>query len=241
MKTLCTVLFALILAAPCQAQTIDSSRYAAVAYSMKTKKYGYAWDCGSRFRAESTALANCRAADAEIITWTKFGYIVLLIAEDGAYGAGEVNGAGVSSAMAYDRALAQLRKHTKSKVKTAIRVCSGDVHPKVVTAEWRARLAQLRHQLGRQGVELRFQHVAQHLGLADGHALALPLLHDFALHHSESLQSLFPRIQAPRQVREHENRLQVGLLPGVLLGLGEPQPPLDDTIIRPAFHQRNPR
>ena len=135
MKTLVAILFVACAAAPVQAQAIDSSRYAAVAYSIKTGSYGYGWDCGSRFSAERTALANCRGADAQVLTWTRFGYIVLLIAEDGAYGVGEVHGAGVSSAQAYDRALAQLRKVTRSRVKTAVRVCSGDVPPKVVTAD----------------------------------------------------------------------------------------------------------
>ena len=135
MKTAITVLFLALLAAPVQAQSIDPSRYAAVAYSLKTGSYGYAWDHSSRFSAERTALANCRGSDAKVLTWTRFGYIVLLIAEDGAYGVGEVHGAGVSSAQAYDRAFAHLRKHTKSRIKTAVRVCSGDVPPRVVKAD----------------------------------------------------------------------------------------------------------
>lgn len=138
MKTLHAFAVVVALAAfggTASAQAIDSSRYAAVAYSMKTGKFGYGYDQPSRIAAERRALAECAADDAEVVTWTRFGYIVLLIAEGNAYGVGEVHGAGASAADAYERALAQLRKHTKKKITTAVRVCSGNVPPKVVRAE----------------------------------------------------------------------------------------------------------
>jgi hypothetical protein len=121
-----------LFAGPASAQAIDSTRYAAVAYSQKTGNYGYGYDQPSRAAAERRALAECKGDDAEIVTWTQFGYIVLLIAEDNAYGVGEVHGAGVSSADAYRRALAQLRKHTAKKISTVVIVCSGDVAPRVI-------------------------------------------------------------------------------------------------------------
>ncbi len=132
MKTLAAALIALfVVAGNTPAAEIDSTRYAAVAFSVKTGKWGYGYDHPSRFSAERAALRNCPAADAEVVTWTQFGWIVLLIAEDGSYGCGEVHGAGANSRDANAKALAQLRKHTKSPVKTYVRVCSGDIAPVV--------------------------------------------------------------------------------------------------------------
>ena len=134
MKTLAAALIALfVVAGDVSAQAVDSSRYAAVAFSKKTGKYGYGYDHPSRFSAERAALRNCPEADAKVLTWTRFGYIVLLIAADGSPGFGQVNGAGANSRDAYEEALANLRKNTKSPIKTYVRVCSGDVAPVVKT------------------------------------------------------------------------------------------------------------
>ena len=68
-----------------------------------------------------------------VLTWVKFGWAVLVIAEDNAYGYDEVHGAGVTSKVAYENALKNLRKKTTAEVKTVvIIICSGDVKPEVV-------------------------------------------------------------------------------------------------------------
>src|SRR5262245_3721544 len=43
---------------------VDSSRYGAIAYSLKTGKFGYAWNYGSRHSAETAALSECPESDA---------------------------------------------------------------------------------------------------------------------------------------------------------------------------------
>lgn len=140
MKTLITtfVLASLALCffptpAPADDVTIDSNSYAAIAFSPKTGKYGYAWNHSTRAGAEKAALSECKADDAKVVTWVKFGWAVLVIGEDNAYGYDEVHGDGANSKDAYESALKELRKHSEAKVKTIIIVCSGDVKPKVIT------------------------------------------------------------------------------------------------------------
>jgi len=119
--------------APADDVKIDPDTYAAIAFSPKTGKYGYAWNYSTRAAAEKAALSECKADDAKVVTWVQFGWAVLVIAEDNAYGYDEVHGDGANSKDAYDSALKELRKNSDAKVKTIIIVCSGDVKPKVIT------------------------------------------------------------------------------------------------------------
>lgn len=111
---------------------IDPDRYGALSYSPKTGKYGYSWNHTSRAAAEKTALDECKADDAKVLTWVKFGWAALVIAEDNAYGYDEVHGDGVTDADAEKKAMEALRKHSDKKVTTVVIVCSGDVKPKVI-------------------------------------------------------------------------------------------------------------
>ncbi|HET8798752.1 MAG TPA: DUF4189 domain-containing protein [Thermoanaerobaculia bacterium] len=47
----------------------DYDQYGAIAYSMKTKRFGYSTGEGSRYDAEQSALGYCRAADCRIQLW----------------------------------------------------------------------------------------------------------------------------------------------------------------------------
>jgi hypothetical protein len=111
---------------------IDSNTYAAIAFSQKTGKYGYAWNYRSRAAAQREALARCPGADAEVVAWVNFGWAVLVIGEDGASGYATAYGEGATSGDAYRNALGEMRKHSDARVKTVLIVCSGDVRPKVI-------------------------------------------------------------------------------------------------------------
>lgn len=111
---------------------IDPDRYGALVYSPKTGKYGYSWNHTTRGAAEKAALDQCKEPDAKVLTWVKFGWAVLVIAEDKGYGYDEVHGEGVTDADAERSAMKELRKKTQSKVKTIVIVCSGDVKPRVI-------------------------------------------------------------------------------------------------------------
>src|SRR5207248_878023 len=65
--------------------TLNPDGYAAVAYSAKTGKYGYAYNLGSRGAAEREALSGCKEDDAKIVGWVNDGFLVLVIADDNAY------------------------------------------------------------------------------------------------------------------------------------------------------------
>jgi hypothetical protein len=62
-------------------------RYAAIAYSAATGKYGYSYGWSSRASAERDALARCKAADARVLTWTRNSYCALAKGKNGAYAA----------------------------------------------------------------------------------------------------------------------------------------------------------
>lgn len=111
---------------------IDPDTFGAIAYSPKTGKYGYAWNQTTRRAAERVAVAECKEDDAKLLTWVQFGWAVLVIAEDKAYGFDEVHGPGATDADAEEKAMKELRKRTDAKVKTIVIVCSGDVKPKVI-------------------------------------------------------------------------------------------------------------
>jgi hypothetical protein len=112
---------------------INPDRYGAIAFSPKTKKYGYAWNYSTREGAEKAALSEVKEDDAKNLTWVKFGWAVLVIAEDGAYGYDVVYGDGVTDGEAITKATKQLRKHSEAKIVTTVIVCSGDIKPKVIT------------------------------------------------------------------------------------------------------------
>lgn len=120
-------------ASKAHAVDIDFGRYAAVAYSSKTGKFGYAWDWGSRATAESVALMNCKADDAKVVGWVKGGWLVLAVADDNAYGVGYTFGEGASNADARQRAIKDCMKHSKSTgpIKIKVVLCSGDYAPVV--------------------------------------------------------------------------------------------------------------
>src|SRR5436190_6267409 len=125
MKSLCPafVLSALVAAlfAPLAGAAdakIDPDKYGALVYSPKTGKYGYSWNHDSRAAAEKAALAQCKEPDAKVLTWVKFGWAVLVIAEDNCYGFDEVHGDGVTDADAEKKAMKKLREQTKAKVTT---------------------------------------------------------------------------------------------------------------------------
>jgi len=112
---------------------VDPDKYGAIAFSPKTGKYGYAWNWGSREAAEKAALAEVKADDAKNLTWVKYGWAVLVIAEDGAYGYDCVYGDGATDTEAVEKATKQLRKYSQEKIVTTVIVCSGDVKPKVIS------------------------------------------------------------------------------------------------------------
>jgi hypothetical protein len=111
---------------------IDSNTYAAIAFSQKTGKYGYAWNYRSLGAAQRAALSRCPEADAEVVAWVNFGWAVLVISEDGASGYATSYGEGSTSGDAYRLALREMRKHSDAPVKTILIVCSGDVQPRVI-------------------------------------------------------------------------------------------------------------
>ena len=63
-------------------------RFAAVAFSSATKRYGYSYNCRSTERAKELALSNCGAADARVVAWSKNGYIAIARGYRGATGWG---------------------------------------------------------------------------------------------------------------------------------------------------------
>src|SRR5262245_2529559 len=106
---------------------VDPDKYGAIAFSPKTKKYGYAYNFSTQEAAEKAALAAVKADDAKNLTWVKYGWAALVIAEDGAYGYDHTFGDGATDGEAVEKAIKQLRKHSDKKIVTTVIVCSGDV------------------------------------------------------------------------------------------------------------------
>jgi hypothetical protein len=113
-----------------QADSIDFSTYAAVAYSSSTGSYGYAWNYGTRGEAEQVALSRCTAADARIVGWVQGGWLALAIGENNAYGVGSEYGDGATNTVAEQRAIDQCHSRGE-KVSILICICSGDIDPVV--------------------------------------------------------------------------------------------------------------
>jgi hypothetical protein len=130
---LATLTLAGLFAPAAQAQVqIRSDTYAAVAYSPSTGKYGYGWNYSSKYAAERAALSECRVADARIVGWAKFGWLVLVVADDNAYGVAPAWGEGATAAQACQGALRELRKRSNAKVTDVVILCSGNVRPRVI-------------------------------------------------------------------------------------------------------------
>ena len=65
------------------------TKYAAIAYSPETGKYGYSNGWLSFTNAKRVALSHCKAKDAKIVTWVGNGWCALAIGDDrAAYGFG---------------------------------------------------------------------------------------------------------------------------------------------------------
>lgn len=105
-------------------------RFAAIAYSPKTGKYGYAQDCYSREIAERTALKNCDAEDARIATWVCNGFCAIAVGSDGAWGAGYSNSLKASNKSAKENALETCRENCPD-AKMLLCICSIDRSPEV--------------------------------------------------------------------------------------------------------------
>lgn len=88
----------------------DGDRFAAIAYSSSTGKYGYSYGYGSRAEAETQAVIRAKAEDAQVVVWVKNGWAALALGDKkGAYGYGW---SAESRADAENRALKQASKRT---------------------------------------------------------------------------------------------------------------------------------
>ena len=97
-------------------------RYAAIAYSPSTGKYGYSFGSGSRCCAEQTAMRHCPMEDARIVAWSRNSWCVLALGDEvGKYGWAWAT----SSGCAKSRALEECRKRT-TNCYIAVSVFSGN-------------------------------------------------------------------------------------------------------------------
>ena len=71
---------------PSTAEAAGASRFAAIAYSPNTGRFGYAYGFGSLREAENDALRRCGAADARIVAWVQNGWVALALGNSSAYG-----------------------------------------------------------------------------------------------------------------------------------------------------------
>jgi uncharacterized protein DUF4189 len=65
-----------------QVWVIDPERFAAIAYSPSTGKYGYSYNYRSRSAAETAALEHLPQPDARIVCWVKAGFCALAKGDD---------------------------------------------------------------------------------------------------------------------------------------------------------------
>ncbi|MBC8871217.1 MAG: DUF4189 domain-containing protein [Planctomycetes bacterium] len=96
-----------------QSQPATSSysreRYAAIAYSPSTGKYGYSHGSSSRCSAERAALGHCPEKDVRILAWTRNAWCVLALGDSvGEYGWAWAT----DSQRAKSRAIEECRKRT---------------------------------------------------------------------------------------------------------------------------------
>jgi serine/threonine-protein kinase len=126
----CLLTGSLEFAPRAQADSIDFSTYAAVAFSSSTGSYGYAWNYGTRGEAEQAALSRCTASDGRIVGWVQGGWLVLAIGENNLYGVGWEYGDGATNTVAEQRAINECHSRGDN-VRTLICLCSGDIDPAV--------------------------------------------------------------------------------------------------------------
>jgi hypothetical protein len=62
------------------------SRFAAIAYSDQTGRYGYAYGYNDRQNAQDDALARCDAPDGRVVVWVEHGWVALALGERGVAG-----------------------------------------------------------------------------------------------------------------------------------------------------------
>ena len=109
----------------------NGDTYAAIAYSPATGNYGYAYNHGSRFAAESAALRNCKGDDGRIVTWVHNGFCALALGDDkSTWGVGWSYGDGATNTYAKRRAVQECGKRTTNP-RIVICVCSTNVTPEV--------------------------------------------------------------------------------------------------------------
>src|SRR5262245_54310761 len=63
------------------------NKFAAIAYSTQTGKYGYANGYADKCAAERDAVAKCGACDARVVVEVENGWAALALGPHGAYGA----------------------------------------------------------------------------------------------------------------------------------------------------------
>jgi serine/threonine-protein kinase len=87
----------------------SSDKYAAIAYSPSTGKYGYSYNYTSQAGAQRRALAQLNANDAKLVAWSRNSYCALAKGKDNSYGAAY----GTTASQARSRALSECQKHSK--------------------------------------------------------------------------------------------------------------------------------
>ncbi len=96
---------ALLIATPGPAR---GDRFGAIAYSVRTERYGYASDARSRGDAEARALRECRAGDCVIKVWFRNSCGALATGDEG-----RITGWAYNNSLdeAKERALRECRAH----------------------------------------------------------------------------------------------------------------------------------
>jgi hypothetical protein len=86
----------------------ESDKFAAIAYSTTTGKYGFSFDFSNLSDARKRAVQQCKAKDARVVVWASNGYCALATGKDRKYGWGF----GDTAAQAEAHALAECKKRT---------------------------------------------------------------------------------------------------------------------------------
>ena len=83
---LLSLVLSVVLASNTQADHLRS-RFAAIAYSESTGRYGYAHGYYSQYAAECEAIRRCNADDAEVVVWARNNWCALALGDEtGTYG-----------------------------------------------------------------------------------------------------------------------------------------------------------
>src|SRR4051812_10555301 len=92
---------------------INPERFAAIAYSPSTGKYGYSYNYRSRSAAESAALEHLPQPDARIVCWVQAGFCALAKGDDKSeWGVGYSYGKGARTEDAREAAVEECGKRT---------------------------------------------------------------------------------------------------------------------------------